>query len=675
MLTIGYFLMAMGIFLIFSFLITLLGYIFQYYAFKQFKFKSISLTTFLESFGIGTALFIFYSYLIINFLRAFNLFSIYFPLIIFDSINLVYIIFKKNSKSKIVFKNLINKLRNALLNKQTKSHIYIIIIIITLLFLVQGVIETYLSLPSKDPYNWLTITLYLQKYGDLNYNNYTVHGVGFVVFTAGSLLITNDFYIQYFFIKYVPIFFFIIIILTIYNIASAYFKKKIEILIVLIVLLSFNTLLFRFSLAVPSIIATTLGIIFFNTLTQQENLKMLIIRAILLGGIFLTHPLYFLFLFVFIFIFDLLILFNDLKNNSKTKENKKSVIFSNFIKKYGVLLLISLLFTIPYFINLQISGKSLYKNFTRYLFRGYQADISNFFKESSRMLNINRIFLLSLKPSRTDFFFNFIYFGLNLPINKTLNWGVIFLIFGLFYNLKEENSMHKYLINFIKFSFILAFIIFILNSLLFVIDNELIVSLASFINQYGPRVIELFSPVWAFLFILGVKKIFELIKSYKIKKIQGYTVTKIEKIAKYDLIFDRRYIIALILLGAFVYSSHLYIQYTVYYENHYKDDDLTEALLFMGNYFNKEDLEDQTILLPENIDSTIFQLIYHKDFDREYIEYDNTNYTILMDEVENENVDFVLVYKVETKDSCLEQIDDEQKVLYENPHYLFFKVK
>ena len=80
MIIIGFFLLSLGIFFIFMVLITLLGYFFQYSLFKFFRAKKISLTIFLESFGVGTVVFIFYSYFIIDFVRVFNLFTIYFPL-------------------------------------------------------------------------------------------------------------------------------------------------------------------------------------------------------------------------------------------------------------------------------------------------------------------------------------------------------------------------------------------------------------------------------------------------------------------------------------------------------------------------------------------------------------------------------------------------------------------
>jgi hypothetical protein len=675
MITAGFFFLSFSIFLMFGVLITLLGYFFQCYLFKVFRLKKISLTILLESFGIGTVIFIFYSYFIIDFLRVFNFFTIYLPLVIFDSINLFYTFYKRKSFSKNNLQKFIEKSRNFISDKQVKRHIAILIIIYSLLLLVQGVIETHLNLPSKDPYTWVDIILYLHRYGDLNYDNYTVHGVGFAIFIAGSLLITGNFYIQYFYIKYISIFFFSIIILAIYNISSWFFKKDIEILITLIILLCFNSLLIRFSFAVPSIIATTLGILFFNTLTQKDDMRILLIRGLLLGGMFLTHPLYFLLLFVYLIFYELFLLIQNIKENLKKKENKLSEIIFDFIRKYGIILSISVIITIPYFLNLFISGKSLYKNFTRYLFRGYNANIHNQFNklQVSASLGLN---FINLNPSKTDFLYNLIFFGFDIPINKTLNWGVIFIILGLFWNTKWSNQQKKYLINFIKFTFIFTFMIFIINSFLFIIDNVMILSLASFINQYVKRVFELFSPAWSILFILGVLTPFKFIKKIKTKKIKGYAITKENLITELEKRYDKAYLIVLIVLGASLYSSHLYFQYNLLYTSHYEDDHLTDALLYIGDYFNSEDIEDKTILLPDNFDSkVIFRLLYHRNLKREYLEFDNTNYTELMIEIDVEDVDFVLVYKLETRESCLNKIDERQDVLYENPNYLFFKVK
>ena len=452
--------------------------------------------------------------------------------------------------------------------------------------------------------------------------------------------------------------------------AKFLFKRDIEILITLIVLLCFNSLLIRFSIAVPSIVATTLGIIFFNTLIQKDNLRIQIIRGILLGGMILAHPLYFLLIYGYLILFELLLLIHFLKVKIKSSDIQIHDKFVMFVKKNGILLLISLILTIPYFLNLIISDKSLYRNFTRYLFRGYDANINISF--SKLLLSIiSGTLLIDLSPSRTDFLYNLLFFGLNIPINKTLSWGFGFIILGLFYKVRVGEQKDKYLIELSKFTFLFTFLIFIANSFLFVIDNNTILSIASFINQYGKRTFELFAPIWSFLIIYGVLFLF---KKIKVKK--GVILNNKDKIRDIEQKLEKFYTIILIIIGVSLYSSHLYFQYNLLYTSHYDDDDLTEALLFIGDYFNEKDLEDKTVIFPDNFDSkVIYQMIYHRDIEREYLEFDHTNYTELMNETNKENADFVLVYKLEAKDSCLDKIDDNQKVLYENSNFLFFKVK
>ena len=674
MIIIGFFLLSLGIFIIFMVLITLLGYFFQYSLFKFFRAKKISLTIFLESFGVGTVVFIFYSYFIIDFVKVFNLFTIYFPLIIFDSVSLTYVIQKHKLLSKSNLQQYSQRLKNFFSNKRVKKHGLMLGVIFMLFFIVQGVIETQLSLPSKDTYNWLDLILYLHRYGDLNYDNYTVHGVGFVIFIAGALLITGDIYIQYFFIKYFSLFFFSLIILAIYNVSSWIFKRDIEIFIILVTLLCFNTLLIRFSFAVPSIIATTLGILFFNTLTQEEDKRIIIIRGILLGGMFLTHPLYLLFLFAYLILFELFRLIQKFRDNLEDKEENISKSLLSLLKKYITYIVIIVISSIPYFLNLHLSDKNLYENFTRYLYRGYSANINNSFT-LLHVLVSPETFIMKLRPSRTDFFYNLIFFGLNIPINKTLNWGVIIIILGLFSKIKWNNQEKTFVINFVKFSLMLTFIIFIGNSFLFIIDNNFILSLSSFINQYGTRAIELFSPIWSILFVLGISSFLEFIKKYKNRNLKGYAITKEKIIAKLEKKYDKIYVILLVILSASLYSSHLYLQYNVLYVNEYDDDNLTEAVLFISDYFNKENIEDVNILLPDNFDSkVIYRIIYQKDIDRDYLEFDNTNCTELRNAIEKNNADFVLVYKEETKDSCVESIEEKEDILYENPNFIFYEV-
>ena len=370
MITIGFFFINFGIFFFFVILPTLLGYFFQYHLFNTFKSKKISLTILLESFGVGTVIYIFYSYFIIDFYKSFNFFFNYLPLIVIVILNLFYICIFYKFKSKKNFKDLFNNIKNRLSNKLIKRRLAIVLIIFILFLATQGVIEKNLSLPAKDPYNWFNSILYLHKYGDLDYESYTVYGTGFVIFNAGALLVVQDYYIQYFFIKYNPIFFFFIIILLIFDISSKIFKKDYEILITLVVLLCFNSLLYRFFLCVPSVLATVLGIIFINTLFEKDNLRILIIRGLLIGGIFLIHLWYFILIFGFFLLFESYYLILNLIN----KENKKSEVLLYFLKKHGLFFAIIIILTIPYFLNLIISDKNIIEHIKRYLYRRYSPD-------------------------------------------------------------------------------------------------------------------------------------------------------------------------------------------------------------------------------------------------------------------------------------------------------------
>ena len=138
---------------------------------------------------------------------------------------------------------------------------------------------------------------------------------------------------------------------------------------------------------------------------------------------------------------------------------------------------------------------------------------------------------------------------------------------------------------------------------------------------------------------------------------------------------DKTYLILLMILGASLFSYHLYIHYNIIYENYFEDDDLTEAVLYMGDYLDRHDIEDENILVPKLKHSYIYDLIYNKDIDIEKFKYDDTSYSELISAIVSNKTDYVLVEKDETESSCLEEIEDNMKILYENDDYLFFKVE
>ena len=138
---------------------------------------------------------------------------------------------------------------------------------------------------------------------------------------------------------------------------------------------------------------------------------------------------------------------------------------------------------------------------------------------------------------------------------------------------------------------------------------------------------------------------------------------------------NKTYIILLLILGGSLYSYHLYFHYNIIYENYYEDDDLTEAILFIGDYFESRDLKNKNLLVPELSHSYIYDLLKDKNIDIDKFDYDDTSYSRLIYTIISNESDYVLVDKEETKDSALEEIENKMTVRYENKDYLFFKVE
>lgn len=267
------------LFIVYVILLTGLGYFILYHTFSDFKSNKKTLNTFLESFGVGVVIYIFYSYLIIDLFKAFNFFTIYLPLLLIIAINILFLYFKNPQQSKLTISKAIKKFRESFYNRKLRIHFLILIVVFFLIILNFGVIETYLSYPLKDSYTWAENIFYLTKYGTLNDAKIKAYTAGYVIFNASALLPVENFYVYYFFAKYCPIFLFMICALGAFNIFNSLFEKHSELFVAMLILLSFNHLLFRFSLNVPSLLATTLGIIFFNTLIIEENKRIEIIEG------------------------------------------------------------------------------------------------------------------------------------------------------------------------------------------------------------------------------------------------------------------------------------------------------------------------------------------------------------------------------------------------------------
>jgi len=676
MITYVYFLISSGIFLLFFILLTLMGYFIQRIIFSKFRMQKINLNIILESFGLGTVIFIIISYILNVFFRIFNFYVIYLPIIIFDSLNIIYLYYKKRIELNFNIKDKIQFLKQNLLKKEIKISFLIIIIYIILLIATFGVLEIHLSYNLKDPFIWASNIMYLRTYGELYQEFITVHTAGFVFFCAGALLITEDFYIMYFFLKYIPIFLILIIILACYNIFMAIFTHLLEKITALIIILCFNYFFYRDLICLPSILAIMLAIIFLQTLLIEENFRILIIRGFLIGGIFLSHILYGPLFLLFLISFELL---NIFFNFSKRGKRKDILTFKFLLKKYTIVIFFAFLSIIPYILYVIINHYNFFNYYLPYI--NYEEEKFAFLVNLRNIFNFYNFFIISLmKSSLTEnnlpyFIFRF---GLDIIMRKTLNWGIIFLIFGLFYKGYSEDIKIIFIIDFCRFTFLVALFVYLINPFLLITENVYLLIAADFITQYGVRIFELFSPFWAILAVLGVRSIIIYIIKQKHKIDSKFSVLN-KEIKEFSLNlkrdFKKIYFMILVILGSSLSINHIFVEYNYLYMNYYQDDDLTESVLFIGDYIQKNNIKEINILLPEQSETNvIFQLIYFKEVNRNYIKYGNTNYSEFYEIIEENKIDYVLFDKLAVSENYMENVSKTFKILYENDGYMFLKI-
>ncbi|MHA1147606.1 MAG: hypothetical protein ACTSR8_05125 [Promethearchaeota archaeon] len=568
--------------------------------------------------------------------------------------------------------------KSYLSSEQGKPRILILFVIFSLTFVVLGVIFVDLSYPARDPYLWVSSAMYLNKYGDFNYEFITVHTAGFVIYSAGATLITPNFQTMFFFLKFIPIFLFLITILAYYHLFSLFFKKNIEIVAALIITLSFNYFLYRSIHPVPSILVSCLFTILLSTFIEEGNLRIFIVRGLLVGGMFLTHILYAPIFLIFYFLFEIFFLIREKIMNKERKDFNFSLVFLNHIKSDIFLLMSFIIIIIPYFLNVIVNGYNFFNYYFAYI------DKEEYFSSVTKINCLLKLFLpnnfvLVVKnPSQTNILYNLYNFGISFLLTKTLNWGIIFLFIGLFYRTKKFTTQKKYFVGFVNFTFILTCGAIIVASLLLITGKGPIYALAYFVIHYGGRIFELFSGLWAILVIYSVKRIIKYILS-KTNNTIGINKKKVSNPKKNDRKFSQQqkkaYSIMLLIIAGSLYSNHLIVQYYFLYTNYYEDDNLTESVIFIGDYFDRNGVKDTQILLPDNPTTNfIYKLIYYENIEKSIVEIKDTSYSDLETLIINNSADYVLFNKLEAKGNCLDRINENMEVLYENSHYIFFKV-
>jgi len=186
----------------------------------------------------------------------------------------------------------------------------------------------------------------------------------------------------------------------------------------------------------------------------------------------------------------------------------------DFFLKVSSIFSIFLVLMLPYiicysiFLKYSILGAYLYYLKPSYLFQPLDGiaksgeffiNCANFLLSNTILIDIEDFFVDSILRSIFIYHISDFYF-------QTMRTGLIFLIIGIliptnkFTNL---NKKQKELIIFIKFTFILTFLFYLLNQIIsFYHLTPSLSRLDSFLNYYLIRLFELFSGYWVILFVI-----------------------------------------------------------------------------------------------------------------------------------------------------------------------------
>ena len=204
-----------GVYLLFTFILffiyfiifSLFGYLLLVIFNGDYLYKKLTLKRLLKTFAIGLSFHLIYGTIIIS-LRIFYFFTVYLPFIICDIGFLIYIYYKKSNSIKEYLRNF-KKKKMILFFSKNRTYFLIFFIVFFMLYTLQMYfINKFLPYPGNDPYIWFNNIWHVNKYGFLDYKVIKSYPPGFVIFCSSMISFTNDYYYFFYFLKYLPIFFF-----------------------------------------------------------------------------------------------------------------------------------------------------------------------------------------------------------------------------------------------------------------------------------------------------------------------------------------------------------------------------------------------------------------------------------------------------------------------------------
>jgi len=681
---------------------TILGNIFLNFLGKKDEKKSV-LEEILKSFAIGSAIHISISTLTISF-ELFNFFTAYLPFILVDIAYIFLLLYRNKGNLQGTFT------RNKFIEKIKANYNYLLIFLIVIILqlsLQLYFLDIALAYPEKDPYLWYYHIMYSIKNGmvDPEGGLMMLYAPGYILLNSTALSVTNDYYLMFFFMKYIPVFLLFINILVIFIIARKIFDKKIYILLTLTIFLSFHYLISRYLENFPSILAVTFGFLFLLFLdesiidkidknnskilvfTKQTFLnKNLIFRGLILAAICLANTIYYFFYLIFYFFYEFFLLLVFVKDRGYlSRPNLYKII--RFIISLFVIFFFSLIFILPYVIGVdyQFHKGNVFFTYIR-TFLGITLSSTN---------NINVSFLLYLGNIFRDLgyllYWSIVSFGIdrfftdfvfNTPIvteyihfyTRTIGIGIFIILIGLIFhrktNMKSQDE-DNYLINFLKFTLIMTFVFYTFIWIMSAINTPFTQRIYEFFWIFEQRLFEQFAGFWSILFVFGfiyiLRYFFNLIKKWK----KNIDFTEEKMVRRTKTVF----LLAVVLTGGYFYLNNYYNVYYAYYDH---DDYRIDALLFVGNYFNENPLElESTILVQETNDSITYSLIaFTLNLKFEYFDYlSNNSYTNFTAFYNSKSCSYSLIPKLEVDGNFIGNLTLEYHILYENYAFIFSKNK
>ncbi len=707
-----YFIIALLIFLTFSIIITLFGFLIITIVNKKNYFEQLSLTKLLKSFGIGLA-FYFPIAVILAGVQIFNFFTALLPLIIVDICFLIYT-FYRNNKEQNPHLFVLNKIAIKEFLSKNRTYLLILFTVFCMQYLLQMYfIEKYLAYPNIDSFYWFQQIWILHKSQTLNYPSIAGNPPGFVLFNAASISFINDFYVIYYFLKYMPFFLMSINILILFAISKKIFKKKVDVFLSLAILLSFNQIFYRYSMVLPTILATTASLIFLlflepENIIQLENQKLNIrkefssnlinknhfFKVSALSLVYMSHILAFLYVIVVYLVFEFFITFFKQKKIYSQKGFKSFlVIVFNVIVKLMSIVILLIILILP---NIIVS--SIYMNWKlldTYFFYFKIFEFTNFphsiiLGNPYGLLYIIGDIIEVLREwaeTLSDTIFNFINYFPNIIFHfiqisnleylytKTLDFGIVIILIGSILKYKKVFKLteeQNELIIFIKFSLLISIIFLIIPTLLYQIPSSTIKRISDFLNLFSLRLLEMFPTFWPILFVLAINYIIYVIKKVlkKVKKIKEiFNKEKVNRILKLVVI------ITMILTGLIFYISNF--ERTTYWNSN-QNKQRVEGVLFMQDYFNRHPLNEETSILLEELENkAIYDILYDKYLVHEYyaLEEDTANYTNFKEAFNSKHCKYVFIRSEYFNETFKDNFEEVFNPLYENTKYVFAKLK